>query len=385
VLVRRDRKYLPFAWALLFVTLSVAAFPAMAWGDVPVAEVEATSTTSGEAPQSGDIVPPPPGSEPAQAGESAASPAPAAVESTEPAAAEGSASAPPEDAAPAPPEPVPASGAGSPEPAIPADPLSPAAADPAPAPSLEPPPASAPLDPGVTVAPAVPVTDVPVGPIPDASPALPDGLGAAVAPAPAEVATPQVVPEAAVVPDPDPQSVAAAVAPEELIQAPSETQPGADAAPVGILGKISTRGVPAGVVPQPEPVVRVRTPPAEIVPILDELPVDVSLDSPGTTSGTDRSVDAPPGHALLLKNHRERATPASVQLELPMGGSGAPASGSAGASASASSSPGGSVGVGFVALAALLTLLICVRSARIRLASAAWRPTYLLSLPERPG
>jgi hypothetical protein len=385
VLVRRDRRYLPFAWAFLFATLAIAAVPSIAWGQVAVAEVEATSATSAEPLPSGDVVPPPPESAPAQVGEFGASPAPAAVESTDPAPAEGSASAPPADTAPAPVEPVPDNGAVSPEPAIPADPLSPVAADPAPAPSVEPPAAPAPPEPGVAVTPAVPVTGVPVGPIPDASPALPDGLGAVVAPAPAEVAAPLVAPEAAVVPDPDPQSVAAAVAPEELIQAPPEAELGADPAPVGVLGKIATSGVPAGVAPQPEPVVRVTTAPAEVVPILDALPVEVSLDSPGTASGTDRSVDAPPGQALLLKSHQEQANPPNVQLELPVGGSSAPSPGSAGASASASSSPGGSVGVGFVALAALLTLLICVRSARIRLASAAWRPTYLLSLPERPG
>jgi hypothetical protein len=153
-----------------------------------------------------------------------------------------------------------------------------------------------------------------------------------------------------------------------------------------VLGKIPNARVFREALPLPEPVVRVKAPPAvEVAPILDELPLDVRLDRPRATARPDRPPGARSGEAALLRADHGEAKPALVQLELPLAGTGAPAPASAGASASASASPGGSVGVGFVALAALLTLLVCARSARIRLALAAWQPTYLLSLPERPG
>ncbi len=228
--------------------------------------------------------------------------------------------------------------------------LSPAEVVPAPAP-VRPAPPSQPPRPEAPAEPSAPVR-VPVEPVSVSSPEPEIGVPAPL-PMPATLA-------------PDPKPIVLAL-PEEPLPEPVSSP-----APVRPL-----------VVVDPPTVVESEPAPIEPAPI-STTPEVVATEAP-VPPVSQGPAENPIFFPTSISQGGEAEPSPAVALEIPFETSGAPPPTSSSASASPSSSSGAATGVGPAALAALFVVIAFGAAATVRLFTEAWRSSYLLSLPERPG
>lgn len=244
----------------------------------------------------------------------------------------------------------------------------------------------------------------PVAPAPDNSPPLAQLTPEEVVPTPAPVRP------AAPPPSPRPEAPSEPITPVGV----AATEPASVRISEPEHGVPPPLPMPATLAPDPKPVALVlpeeRLPepvrsPAPVRPLVVVDPPTVvesepALIDPAPTTAAATEVvasevpAAPVSHVptedpiffpTSIAQGGEADPPLAVALEIPFETSGAPPPASSSASASSSSSTGVATGVGPAALAALFVVIAFGAAATVRLSTQAWRSSYLLSLPERPG